>query len=455
MESQNLNYDVIVVGTGPGGATTARELTRQGKRVLLLEWGPGGPVRGNFLQYLTEQLIPGKSLLITNRFLGMVRGITLGGSSLFYYGTAFEVPFAMLKKHGIDIKKDVSAITEDVPVNPLTDEMMTPMAKRIMESARELGHDWNKLNKFMYLDRWKPEYRFGYFGDPHDVKWSARMFALEAEKEGAHLLTNAKVKRVLIAEGGAEGVEFTRNGKTMRAFAERIVLSAGGIGTPVILRKSGIEDVGLDYFFDPLISVCGTVNDIKKQHNEIPMSAGVHCKDEGYMMTDMALPGILDFIFTSQVFRFHRFNPAHTMRIMVKAKDSLGGRLTDSGGVRKKLADEDRDKLLHGYGRAKEILENAGAKGVYKTWYLAAHPGGTVKAGEHLDDRLMTRFKNLHVCDCSVIPEPWGLPPTLTLLGLGRYLARNLFENTAEKTKPGKSITKTARKKTKKKTAKK
>ncbi len=31
--------DVIVVGTGPGGATVAREMTHRNKDVLMLEWG--------------------------------------------------------------------------------------------------------------------------------------------------------------------------------------------------------------------------------------------------------------------------------------------------------------------------------------------------------------------------------------------------------------------------------
>ena len=94
----NQQYDVIIVGTGPGGATVARELSAKGKKVLMLEWGPGAPVKGNFRQYFFEQLMPGKCMLITNQFLGMVRGITTGGSSLFYYGTAFPVPHEMLPK---------------------------------------------------------------------------------------------------------------------------------------------------------------------------------------------------------------------------------------------------------------------------------------------------------------------------------------------------------------------
>jgi len=111
---------------------------------------------------------------------------------------------------------------------------------------------------------------------------------------------------------------------------------------------------------------------------------------------------------------------------MVKVKDELGGRLTERGGVRKKLSAADRAKLLHGYENAKRILREAGATDIYKTWYLASHPGGTVKIGQLVDANLETAYRNLYVCDCSVIPEAWGLPPVLTIIGLGKRLARHL-----------------------------
>ena len=85
-----------------------------------------------------------------------------------------------------------------------------------------------------------------------------------------------------------------------------------------------------------------------------------------------------------------------------------------------------KKKLHRGYERAKEILKNAGAKSIFKTGYLAAHPGGTVKIGDLLDSNLKTEYDNLYVCDCSVIPEAYGLPPTHTIISLGKRLAKHL-----------------------------
>jgi choline dehydrogenase-like flavoprotein len=94
--------------------------------------------------------------------------------------------------------------------------------------------------------------------------------------------------------------------------------------------------------------------------------------------------------------------------------------------VRKRLTAEDRKRLNHGVERAKKILEHAGAGNIFKTWLIAAHPGGTVKIGDLVDSHLQTEIENLYVCDSSVIPAAWGLPPVFTILCLARKLAKQL-----------------------------
>lgn len=421
--------EFIVVGSGPGGATVAKELSQKNKKVLILEWGDNAPLTGSFFQGARTILFPGRSLLFTPQMVGLVRGIITGGSTIHYYATSFPVPFEMLKSYGIDIRDEVKALREELPVAPLKDDMVGPMSKRIMESAQDLGYNWKKLDKFMYQDKWKPAYGFGHYGDPHHVKWSARMYVDEAVANGATLINHAKVKKVLFEGKKAVGVEFTKGTNTYKAFAPNIIISAGGIGTPVILRKSGMKRAGYDFFFDPLIGVRGIVKDVDVPAREIPMTAGVHMEDEGYMMTDMAHPSSTTALFAAGVFRYDKmFSQRNTFQIMVKAKDELGGKLTDTGGVRKILDKDEKRKLWRGYERAKKILKNAGAKSIFKTPYLAAHPGGTVKIGDLVDSNLMTQYDNLFVCDCSVIPEAWGLPPTTTIIALGKRLAKHLSE---------------------------
>jgi len=419
--------DVIVIGSGPGGATVSKELSQRKKKVLILEWGDNDPLTGSLWQGFRTLLFPGRSMLFTRQFLGLVRGITTGGSTVHYYATAFPVPFDMLKAHGIDITGEVDELMTELPVGPLKDEMVGPMAWRLMESAHDLGYDWKKLNKFMYQDKWRPGYRFGHYGDPQGVKWSARMFVEQAVANGAQLVNGARVDKVLVEGKRAIGVAFTKDSESYEVFAPTIVVSAGGIGTPVILRASGIGEAGHDFFFDPLIGVRGTVKDIDIPTSEIPMTAGVHMEDEGYMMTDMSHPFATCALFAAGAFRFRKvFSRQSTLQIMVKAKDELGGKLTDKGGVRKILDKNEKQKLRKGYERAKKILEGAGAKDIFRTQYLAAHPGGTVKVGHLLDANLATEYDNLYVCDCSVIPEAWGLPPTATIIGLGKRLSKYL-----------------------------
>lgn len=420
------HYDVVVVGSGPGGATVARELNKQNKRVLLLEWGSNAPVSGNMFNFFLNAGLPFKSLLFTNlKFLTMVRGICTGGSSIFYCATAFDPPYDLLRKYGIDLEQEVAELKAEIPMAPASDAIMGPGAKRIMESAQDLGYNWNRLNKFIYQDKciadcWKCSY-----GCPYGAKWTARNFVEEAVEGGVNLVNGAKVTRVLFEGDTAVGVEYKKNFMTHTVTADKVILAAGGVGTPKILRHSGIYGAGYDFFFDPLIMVFGAVKDVKGK-GEIQMAAGAHM-DDGYLMVDLDFPLPVYLAQTIPKGRVDRAMAySNNLMIMIKIKDDLGGRMTWQGGIRKSLSKEDKLKFKKGCGQAKDILKNAGAKGIFTGWTLAAHPGGTAKVNDIVDSNLKTVKNNLYVCDCSVIPEGWGLPPTLTLLALGKRLAKHL-----------------------------
>ena len=431
MNSGNHNeFDVIVAGSGPGGGSVAKELSKQGAKVLILEKGPGTPIKGTPLQAASIAMIPGKSMHFTQQLLGLIHGITVGGSSILYCACAFEPPYDMFDKYGIDLRTEIKTARQDLPIAPLKDDLVGPAARRIMDSARDLGLEWSKLPKMVYQDKCRPNCDKCMMGCPYGAKWTSRISVEEACVHGAVLETKAHVKRVLKDKQGASGIEYIQRGKSKRAFAQTVILAAGGMGTPMILRRSGVKNAGSEFFFDPLLIVMGTVNDLQGG-KEFPMAAGHSYEADGYVMADLVLPIFQYWMFTSQVFRFDRlFAHKSTLAIMVKARDELGGHLTRRGGVRKRLTPTEQKRLMHGYARACKILKNAGAKHIFKTWYLATHPGGTVKINDVVDADLKTEIDNLYVCDCSVIPEAWGLPPSLTLIALGKRLANHLSKPT-------------------------
>jgi choline dehydrogenase-like flavoprotein len=429
MKQTSKIFDVIVVGSGPGGASVAKELARMDQSVLILERGDNNPVKGTITQMVPQAMVPGKGLLVTHEGLGMVRGITTGGSSQFYCATVFDPPFDRLKKHGVDITGEVAEIRREIPNAPLTDVLMSPAGACFEHSAMELGYDCHRLNKMIFQDQCLPDCQRCLYGCPVGAKWSARNFVNEAVENGASIINGARVNRVIIENKAAVGVEYQHRHERHQVFAAKVIVAAGGIGSPMILRKSGLAGAGYDFFFDPLIFVMGTVKSIHSGKG-IAMCAGVHFEEDGIVMTDFNMPRLLKLMFDVGVFRFSQiFSYAGVVPIMIKVRDRLGGKVINDRMIWKGLAKSDKQKIDKGVIHARRILKHAGASDVYRSWYLATHPGGTAKIGEIVDANLKTEYDDLYVCDCSVLPEESGLPPTMILLALGKRLARHLMKS--------------------------
>jgi choline dehydrogenase-like flavoprotein len=425
------SYDAIVAGSGPGGASTARELARRGLRVLIVEQGSAAPLKGTLTQMASMAAVPGRSAFFHRDASLVVSGITAGGSSAINFATAAPPPRAMFDAHGIDLEPALAELRAELPMAPLPDELVGPMAQRMADAARSLSLPWNKLDKMIRPQACRSGCWRCVYGCPFGAKWSARDFVDEACRLGAQLVDNARVQRVLVEDGRAVGVELELAGKLRQVRSGLVVLAGGGVGSPRILHRSGLGPRSAPFFSDPVIAVMGEVGDIEGGA-EVPMAAGMVLPEEGISLADLTLPQPMYQAFAAQVGRIDRlFAHKRTLSMMVKIRDEIGGSVGPRW-VDKTLKESDRTRFRRGVALAKDILKQAGARHIFKTWHFAAHPGGSVRIGEGVDSGLRTPTHGLYVCDASVIPQPWGLPPTLTLLALGKRLGRQLAEARAQ-----------------------
>lgn len=417
------SFDAIVVGTGPGGASTARELARAGARVLILEQGSAAPLGGTLGQMATMAL-PGRGAWLHRDASLLVAGTALGGSSALNFATAAPPPPAMFSAHGIDLAPALEALRAELPLAPLPDNLVGPMAARIMLAARAAGFTWEKLDKMIRPQSCRSGCWRCVYGCPYGAKWSARDFVEEACRHGAELRDRSRVRRVLVENGRARGVEFKRAGAIEAVRAPIVVLAGGGIGSPRLLHASSLGPRHAPFFSDPVVAVMGSVDGLDGGA-EVPMAAGASFPEQGVALADLTLPAPMYAAFALQAGRVDRIG-AHrrTLSLMVKIRDDIGGAVGPRW-VDKRLTAGDRARLEQGIGMARSILEQAGAKHIFATHHFAAHPGGSVRIGEGVDSELRAA-PGLYVCDASVIPQPWGLPPTLTLLCLGKRLGAML-----------------------------
>lgn len=408
------NWDVIIVGSGPSGACLAREFVKQHKKVLLLEKGQAD------ISINIPRMLKNKEMMFIGSGKTLVRGIRTGGTSVLYYGTAFDPPAKLFAEYGIDLSKEIQELKRELPIAPLKDELIGPVAEKVRESAVNLGYAWKKLNKFIYQDFCAP----GYF--PYEAQWNAVQYVNEAVDSGATMQTGSEVTRLILNGNQAVGVEARVKGEDQcrKIYASQIVLSAGGLGTAQILQASSIK-AGEGFFCDPITIVQGQAVGIEAG-NEIPMAAGVIFEKEGFVLTDLTLPKLVYKLFSVQALRPNRiWQYGQNMGVMVKVRDEIGGTIK-RGKVHKVFSESDKLKMQQGMTIAKEILQYAGAKRLYNTVWTSAHPGGSARIGEIVDTNLKSEYDNLYICDCSVIPTEWGLPPTLTLLALAKRLAKHL-----------------------------
>lgn len=395
---------IVIVGTGAGGALLARELAKEGIDVTVLEKGHYIHSKDAFNYY--DKYSDDVDLLTTT---------CVGGATIVSMANMVRAIDDEFLDYGIDLSDAYEYVEKLINVHPLDDSHIGKGTQAFLDAGRELGLKTMKMPKAI---REEDCIQCGKcaFGCPVDAKFSGKDFIDEAVEFGATLIYGADVCEVIIENGEVCGVKYIKDGNEEIVSADKVVLSAGAVGSALILRKSGFSDAGNEIFFDPFVSVGGLIKDIRF-NTEVQMAGLIVGKN--FVLAphySSFIPNNIDDESVSE---------KDILSIMVKTADECKGYVTDDGDVVKINTIQDIRYLAEGVATAGFVLEKAGVdpNTIGSTVYRGAHPGGTAKIGEIVNSNLETEIENLFVCDASVLPISPGKPPILTILALSKRLA--------------------------------
>lgn len=431
--------DIIVVGSGPGGATVARELARSGAglAVTLLERGHDWRQNPLYGTYPGAMLYADRaSFLFTQQGLNIIRPLMVGGATSMYCGCA-ERPLPWWQtKYGIDLNREAEEAMVELCIAPLPASLRGVASTRIAAAAVDLGMVWLPQDKFMVPQRSHNGFRCSakcMLGCRCGAKWNAAEFIDEAVQQGIDLWTGARVDEVLHENGRLFGVAGQQAGQPFRLFGRAVVLAAGGIGTPLILQRSGLAQAGQGMTMDTTVMVYGHASS-KGIGQEPPMTWSCADDELGVLYSTLIDPWLnypVVMLQKGPAYPLTWRRWGQTYGVMIKLKDEISGAVqAQKRGftISKGLTADDQQRLAKAEAVAGRILQQAGCDPdtIFTTPLRGTHPSGTVRLGEMLDNNLQTEIAGLYVCDASVFPEALARPTVLTIIALGKRLAGHM-----------------------------
>ncbi len=507
------SYDVIICGAGSGGGFLAGEISAHGS-VLILDAGP----------YIPGDPMPGIGSPERRRFSTQINlGTWLPDSKASNHGALFFTypmymdqsnPFTATAQREARLVGGGSAINvgawlrprvvdfdgfeEETGVQGWTKPLFEPhyrRAERILHVHRDDRAYWNKAS-ILYeqiaiqmgipvFEEASNRYRCIFCGHrlnagmpcKYDSLMSTALTQIpKAIANGATLHDNATALRIEVSNGTAAGVTYVRNGETITATARKlVVVSAGAMGTPLLLRDSGVHlknpNVGMYLRAHPgaPIDVLLPGDDWGQDRgyqwnlyhhvmdaNGNPLDSVVHASAGFPAATPWVAAAFKIGLFGRPYKDVMRKFQSRAGAFIFAMKPRIHGRVagtraypvvsypiaTTTGLLESKTLDD----LVAGIKQVGEIYKQMGAYAAFPngddpdpilkqqlslfvTTSGALHPQGTCRAGSDpsnsvVDTNCMSwDLKNLMCCDASVIPNSLSSNPNATIMAVASRAA--------------------------------
>ena len=289
--------DVAIVGSGPGGAVVARELAEAGVRVVLIEEGPAfTPVDyeldGGFSMARTMR--EGGLRATTGTVMPTMQAIALGGGSLVNSAICVRSPehvlarwcrdYELERTSRADLDPHYDAVGAFLGISPTPEDVQGARNLLFKRGCEALDYACEPIQRNVRGCRGSGEC---FTGCRSRAKQSMDIsYVPAALRAGASVLTSVRVEAVRCEGRRVTGVDgrvvepFTgRRGHRVRVNARIVVLAAGCMATPVLLKKSGglansSGQVGENLRFHPGVAAMGIFPD--KVNPQFGATQGYH-----------------------------------------------------------------------------------------------------------------------------------------------------------------------------------
>ncbi|MCL5942549.1 MAG: FAD-dependent oxidoreductase, partial [Actinobacteria bacterium] len=180
-------HGFVIVGSGAGGATLARELARRGADVLVVERGRPAARLGSFAgaarlyDVAPVTNVPAKS----REGVILWRAFAAGGSTVVACGNMTRCLEEELSQLGIDLEAELAEAEAEMGVAPIAPALLSPGAHALRAAAAEIGCVFTPMPTAIdpLLCRGCAACTLGC---AREAKWTARRYLRDVEEERHH-----------------------------------------------------------------------------------------------------------------------------------------------------------------------------------------------------------------------------------------------------------------------------